>query len=315
MADLSELVRRVREHPGLLAKRDLAHVAETVGGDGDDAALVRNADGNWRVLAAEAIRPELVGSDPRVAGVAGVVTVLNDVAATGGRGDALLNTVVGPEPVVRGALEGIAMAAELYGVPVVGGHTTVRDGEAGLSTFAMGTATQPLRAARARVGDAVFLVTCVEGEMIAGPDGALFFSHLRGPRRDRVRSDLALLAEAADAGEAWAARDVSMPGLVGSLLQFVESAGRLGCTLDLAALPCPQGVGLGDWLVAFPSFGFLLCGSPDTLPVRFGGAGLTCARVGELDATGVVSIAAADERVEVWDLYAEPLAALRAVER
>ncbi len=281
-----------------------------MGGDGDDAALINIVDQYAGVLAAEAIRPELLAADPRVGGIAGVVTVLNDLAATGAHPMAILDTVVGSDDVVRGALEGIKAAADLYRVPVVGGHTTVRDGDPALSTFAVGWSGRPLRAENARQGDAVCLLACLEGEMIAGPDGALLFSHLRGPRRTRAAADLALLTEAAETGEAWAGRDVSMPGLAGSLLQLLESAGGFGCALDVASIPVPEGVALRDWLVAFPSYAFLLCGDPGRLEERFGAHGLACRQVGVLDTTGRLRLAGGTEEVEVWDLTREPLAAL-----
>lgn len=311
MADLTDLAHRVRTHPGLLAKRDLAHVAATVGGDGDDAALIDIVEQYAGVFAAEAIRPELIAADPRVAGIAGVVTVLNDLAATGAHPMAILDTVVGTDDVVRGVLEGIKAASDLYRVPVVGGHTTVRDGDPGLSTFAVGWSGRPLRAANARPGDELCLAACVDGAMVAGPDGSLFFSHLRGGRRARAADDLALLTQVAETGEAWAARDVSMPGVAGSLLQFLESAGGWGCALDVDALPVPAGVPLEDWLVAFPSFAFLLCGDAARLQRRFAAAGLDCARVGVLDDTGRLRLADAAGEVDVWDLRREPLATLR----
>ena len=82
--DLHEIAARVRTHPGLLAKVALSAVAETIGGDGDDAALLGMGDLHL-VLAAEAIWPPFVATNPRAAGVAAVVTVLNDLAATGAR--------------------------------------------------------------------------------------------------------------------------------------------------------------------------------------------------------------------------------------
>jgi selenophosphate synthetase-related protein len=308
--DLTELARRVRAHPGLIAKRDLRHVAEIVGGDGDDAALINIVDRYAGVLAAEAIRPELIAAEPRVAGIAGVVTVLNDLAATGAHPMAILDTVVGSDAVVRGMLEGIAAAADLYRVPVVGGHTTVRDGDPALSTFAVGWAGRPLRAQNAREGDPLCLLICRDGELVQGPDGSLIFSHLRGRRRAHAADDLALLPAAAETGEAWAARDVSMPGVIGSLLQFLESAGSLGCVMEVDAIPVPTGVDLGDWLVAFPSYAFLLCGDPERLARRFAADGLVCTQIGVLDATGSIRLRDGGAEIEVWDLKREPLASL-----
>ena len=95
-------------------------VADTVGGDGDDAARVDDL-----ILAAEAIAPSFIARSPRVAGIAGVVATLNDIAASGGEPIAILDTVVGSESSDAELLAGIKAAAQLYEVPVVGGHTTV----------------------------------------------------------------------------------------------------------------------------------------------------------------------------------------------
>ena len=82
--NLSLLAATVRAHPGLTGKRELRAVARSLGGDGDDAAVMPDGDGNL-VMAAEAILPAFVAAQPTAAGVAGVVTVVNDLAATGAR--------------------------------------------------------------------------------------------------------------------------------------------------------------------------------------------------------------------------------------
>ena len=309
--NLPALARVVREHPGLRGKRALAAVAAALGGDGDDAALLPDGDGHL-ALAAEAIWPPFVAAQPRAAGVAGVVTVLNDLAATGARPLALLDCLVaGSRRVADEVLAGLRIGAGLYGVPVLGGHATVDEGAApGLSTFAVGRARAPLSAANARPGDAVTLLACLEGEMMVGA-GSSIFSHLRGPRRERARDDLALPADAAEAGEAWAARDVSMPGVAGSLLQLCESAGGLGCALDLDALPVPPGMAMERWLVTFPSYAFLLVGDAGAIAARAGSAGLAAARVGTLDDSGVLRLRAGDREEPVWDLSRDDLTGLR----
>lgn len=313
MTGPAALADLVRSHPGLAAKRPLATVAQVLGGDGGDAALV--ADGDERgalVLAAEAIWAPFLVASPRAAGVAGVVTVLNDLAAAGARPIALLDTLVAPdEPAARELLLGLRAGADLYRVPVVGGHLTI-DAACGpaLSTFGVGRARRPLSAAAARPGDALCLAVCLEGEAVPAAGGGSFFSHLRGPRRERAADDLALLAEAAESGDAWAARDVSMPGVAGSLLQLLEGAGGLGCALDLDRLPVPDGLGMTQWLVTFPSYGFLLVGDPRALGARFEAAGLTLARLGTLDASGRLRLAAGGREALVWDLTESPLTGL-----
>lgn len=308
--DLQALAELLAANPGLRAKRDLRAVAAALGGDGDDAAVIEAA-GPGVVAAAEAIAPGLIAADPRAAGVAGVMTVVSDLAATGAHPVAILDVLVaGEADLVERVLAGLRLAADLVGVPVVGGHTTLSgEGSPALATFGIGRATHPLRAAAARPGDAVCLAVCLEGELIE-TGGVPIFTHLRGPRRERLAEDLALLVSAAEAGEAWAARDVSMPGIVGSLLQLAESAGGLGAVLDLDAVPRPEHVGPEAWLRAFPSFAFLLVGDPPALERRFAPAGLALARVATLDATGRLEIASGGRSALVWDLSSDPLTGL-----
>ena len=305
MVDLDSLIRTIREYPGLTDKRHLRMVAETVGGDGDDAARV-----NDLVLAAEAIAPSFIARSPRVAGIAGVVATLNDIAASGGEPIAILNTVVGSASSDEELLAGIDAAARLYDVPVVGGHTTIDDAAtAALSVFAIGRAHGSVSMANAIPGDALGLAVCTDGELVTGAEGDAFFSHLRGSRRDRAATDLRLLSAAAAAGELRAARDISMPGLAGSLIQMLDGAG-LGANLKLDDVPLPERVPLSDWLIAFQSYGFLLIGDTDALRGRFESAGVAFAVIGTLDATGVVRMSFEDQTRDLWDLSGEPLTGL-----
>ena len=286
--NLPALARAVREHPGLRGKRELAAVAAAFGGDGDDAALLPDGEGQL-ALAAEVIHPPFVAAQPRAAGVAGVVTVLNDLAATGARPLALLDCLVaGSRRVAEQILEGLRIGAGLYGVPVLGGHATVEDGAA---AGALDLRRRPRPRARcrprnARPGDAVMLLACLEGEMMVGA-GSSFFSHLRGPRRERAADDLALLADAAEAGDAWAARDVSMPGVAGSLLQLCESAGRARLR-PRPRRPARPGRAFPWSAGCSRSRPSPSCWSatPEALARRVAPAGLTLARVGTLDDGG-----------------------------
>jgi selenophosphate synthetase-related protein len=85
-------------------------------------------------------------------------------------------------------------------------------------------------------------------------------------------------------------------------------------TVDLAVLPAPDGVPLGDWLACFPAYAFLLTCRPERVAdclAGFTGRGLTAAAVGVLDDTGEVRLARGGERVTVFDLRREGVTNLR----
>lgn len=303
--ELEEVCRRFDQHPGIAAKADLALVADVlgptdwVGGPGDDAAVVAETPGHV-VVAGEAIWPAFVAADPFGAGAAAIVANVNDIAAMGGRTLAIVDTVVGPQPVARRVLEGMAFAARLYGAPIVGGHLTVTDAAPAVSAFAVGRASAILSATAVREGQSLLMAACLEGRL---REDFSFFVSVRARGR-ALAGDVALLAELAEAGAAVAAKDISMAGLLGSLGMLLEPT-RCGATVDLAAVPRPEGVELADWTAAYLTYGFLLCTPPERMAEcerTFGARGLTCAQVGRIDGSGRLAVRLGRDEAVVLDL-------------
>ncbi len=307
--DLDALTAEVRAFKGLRGKRALSLVRGLPGLDGgDDAALVPHGDG-YLVLCAEAIDPAFLQADPFAAGVAAVVTNVSDVRAMGGRPLAIVDTLVSPdEEHAARVLEGLGWAAGRFAVPIVGGHLTLGHPPA-LSAACTGTARRPLRASQARAGDVLLAAFCLDGRYRGD---APVFTSVRDRTPAQLQDDGETLVEVAEGGLCHAARDVSMPGVAGSLLQLVELAG-CGATLDLDRLPRPEGVPLGRWLTTFPSFGFLLAAAADTADAAcaaFTRRGLACAACGTFDAERRLRLITAGAESTVWDLAAEPVTGL-----
>ena len=314
MTELAALAASLRDLPGVRAKADIGLVAEVFGGGdwyagpGDDGAVLPDGPGQV-VVGGEAILPAFVVADPYGAGIAAVLANVNDLAAMGARPVALLDTVVGDEATSREVLRGMHWAANLYDVPVVGGHLTRTDGPPSLSAFGIGRADRVLSATHAAAGQVLVLGCCLEGTM---REDFLFFRSF-DQRGDRLAGDVRLLADLATAGTALAAKDVSMAGLVGSLAMLLEP-GRLGVTVDLEVLPVPDGVPLADWLGCFPCFAFLLTCPAERVQEcleAFRSRDLTAAALGVLDQTGQVRLRRGEEVATVFDLAREGVTNLR----
>ena len=312
---LEAIAAAARAHPGLRAKAPIALVADVLGrtdweaGPGDDGAVVA-AGPETVVVGGEAMLPAFVQADPFAAGLAAMLTNVNDLAAMGAEPLALVDTIVAPEPVARRALEGLRRASELYDVPVVGGHLTIHDGPPALSAFGLGRATagKVLSVRNAAVGQSLLWAGCTEGRM--RPDFPFFGSF--DARGARLAGDVRTLAAVAADGAAAAAKDVSMAGLLGSLAMLLECRG-LGTTVDLDALPGPAGVGPVEWLGCFPCLGFLLCAPPEReedCRAAFHQRGLAAEVIGTLDGSGRLRIAAGGETATVVDIRTERVTGL-----
>ena len=311
-SSLDRLVAAVRDHPGLLAKRAIGAVRRVVGtadpltGPGDDGAVVEMPHGSSLIVCGEAIHPPFVASDPHGAGMAAVLANVNDLAAMGAVPTAIVNTVVAPAAVAAECLRGMADAAALYEVPVVGGHISEHEGEPALAAFAVGRAERVLSATEARSGQDLVFACCLDGRLRSDFS---FFTTL-GSQGPRLAADVRLLAEAARAGLASAAKDVSMAGAIGSLAMLLEP-GRLGADVDLDALPAPAGVDLDRWLACFPTYAFWLATDrAEDCADLFRSAGLAAAVAGSLTGTGILSLHSGGDARTVIDVVREPVTGL-----
>ena len=311
-SSLDQLVAAVRDHAGLRAKRAIGAVRrvlgapDTVTGPGDDGAIVDMPAGGSIIVCGEAMHPAFVASAPRAAGMAAVLANVNDLAAMGAVPRAIVNTVVAPASVAAEALGGMAEAADLYDVPVVGGHLTEHEGEPALSAFAVGDADRVLSVSRARGGQHLVFACCLDGRMRTDFP---FFTTI-GSRRARLAADVRLLAHAARHELASAAKDVSMAGSIGSLAMLLEP-GELGAEIDLDELPVPAGVSLDRWLVCFPTYAFWLATDrPGRCVDLFRSAGLAAAVTGTITGSGVLTVRDHHASRKVFDLKSEPVTGL-----
>ena len=314
MPDLAEIARSIREGQGVAHKRDIDAVIGRLGlGDrtasvplGDDCAAIPDGDG-YLLLAIEGFMDGFVAADPYFAGFCGVMVNVSDIAAMGGRPiavvDALWSRDQGhADPV----LAGLRAGAETYGVPVVGGHSNTRNAAEHLAVAILGRAKRLLTSFDAKPGDVLVAAIDLRGRF---RDPHPYWDAATGAPPERLRGDVAVLAEIAEDGLAQAAKDVSMAGLVGTALMLLECSG-VGAAIQLDRIPRPEGIPLSRWLTAFPSYGYILSIAPDRVAAvidRFASRVIAAAAIGSVDASRVVRIAEAGAEAVVWDFAVSPL--------
>lgn len=313
---LEALAGYLRSHPALRAKADIRLVGEVMGsaswlhGPGDDGAVVR--EGSSRegdvIACGEALLPRFVAADPYGAGIAAVLTNVNDLAAMGATPLGIVDTIVGNADLARTALRGIKEACRWYDVALLGGHLTLHDGAPALSAFGVGRAHAVLSTTHVAAGQSLIVAACTEGAM--RQDFPFFRSF--DERSSELAGDVRVLASVASSGACVAAKDVSMAGLVGSLAMLLEWS-RCGVTVDIDAIPCPTTVAMQDWLTCFPAYAFLLCAPQPRAGEclsAFQTRGLDAAIVGVIDDSGVLALRSGDERAAVLDLTVDDVTGL-----
>jgi hypothetical protein len=317
---MQDLISALRSSPRLSQKAKLKslwhllpQVCKVHGNDvilGDDAAAIKTQDG-YLLLAAEGIYPPLLKSNPYLAGRTSVLTNVNDIFAMGGRPLAVLDVLFGSDvEEVKEVLRGIRDNASRYSVPVVGGHLTEEMGFSSLSVFILGRAKSLLSGFDAQVEDDLVFVSNFKGKFYSGFNFWDSSSDLSG---EEALRQLELLPQIAEDGLADAGKDVSMAGLIGSMLMLLECSGR-GAEIYVDKVPAPFEVPLKDWLLTFPSFGFILALRPHKTPKveeRFRKLGLICERIGRVSLGHQVFLVNDNgERNLFWNFDIEPLIGL-----
>jgi uncharacterized protein len=323
---LSKLTARLRKTLGICYKQDIQTVSSHLKSTsiplgvplsiplgiplsvplGDDCAAIPDVNG-YLLLAAEGILPQFVESDPWFAGWCAVMVNISDIYAMGGRPIALVDTLWSQSPEATQPIwQGMLAAAQAYNVPIVGGHTHCHSPYNALSMAILGRASSLITSFNAKVGDRLLVVTDFRGR-----------PHSRYPFWDaatqadpvQLREDLEILPKLAEMGLCDAGKDISMGGILGTLLMLLETS-QCGAVLDLDRVPSPTTLKLEDWLTRFPSYGFLLSVRPEKTSIvqsYFRQRHLVCESVGIIHSESNLVLSFFDQTEVFWDFTQQPL--------
>lgn len=276
---------------------------------GDDTAAIPDGDGHI-LFAAEGMLSPFLEDDPWFAGWSSVMTNVSDIAAMGGRSLAIVDVYWHNDASDSATvMDGIRAASEAFDVPVVGGHTGyLPRGPHALAVAIIGRARRGLLTSfGGRPGHTVLAAIDLRG---AYRRGKPYWDAATSAPPERLRADLGVLVELAERGWVAACKDVSMGGVIGTLLMLMESSG-CGAVIDPERVPRPPvESNLARWLQVFPSFGYLLAVEPAreaSVAALFERRGIACAPVATLDASTVLWLAGRDGAALVWDLAERPL--------
>ncbi|HEY9105373.1 MAG TPA: sll0787 family AIR synthase-like protein [Roseateles sp.] len=322
MNHLEQLAHGLREGRGFRHKRDIAAVlpqvmpAATSVPNGDDCAVLPDGSGGHLLFAIEGLMQDFVKTMPWFAGYSGVMVNLSDIAAMGGRALAVVDALWAADEDTAGQLlAGMRAACERYGVPLVGGHTNLQGRSGQLAVAVMGRANRLISSFAACEGDRLLMAVDLRGRW---QDDQPFWNASTDAPPERLRDDLALLPLLAETGLCDAGKDISMAGVLGTLLMLLECSG-VGACVDLTRLPRPHGSPAWHdesavaaqlrWLGAFPSYGFVLSvREPKAQAVmrRFEARGIACADIGTVVPGTRLELRLGEQATTLWNLADSP---------
>jgi selenophosphate synthetase-related protein len=219
----------------------------------------------------------------------------------------MVNTIAyNNEEKCRLILSGIKEGCIKFRVPMVGGHIMPDAPAPSLSVSILGKAGRLLTSFGCQIGDAILLAVDLDGRH---RDHFLHWDTTSHKETPEVLRRLEALRLVAQRGLATAAKDVSNPGILGTVGMLLETSGK-GGIVDLHKIPRPEGLGLKDWLKMYPGFGFILSiatSKVEEVKMVFRSRGVAAEVIGQVTAGRRMLLRQGEELWELFDLERESI--------
>jgi len=303
--NIDSLVDLVKSYKGVKRKAIIGELARLMGGEltYEDAGWFPLC-GKYVLVSSDGIAEDMVSVSPELSGFYCVLVNVNDVVAKGGKPIALSGVVSSSSPDIRRKLTlGLKQACESYGLICAKMHTHPDSLTHEVSGTVVGVTDDPIPSSTAQDRDKLIVAVDVKGKF-GDKRWIRTFDTVTGLNKDEVRKRIEAMSELAKLKLVNAAKDISIPGVVGTIAMLCESS-RKGAVIDVEKLPRPKEVDLPTWLLAYPSFGFIVT-TDDKRAAKvldvFRKRGYIAEIVGEILSTTEVSIRYRGEKRTVFDI-------------
>lgn len=321
--NLDQIVASVRNYVGLVRKRPIKEVVETLAAThkygnalpnfGDDAAVIPFKD-EYLLFATDGMMTDLIINEPYAAGKASVMVTVNDIYSMGGRPIGMVNVLASGDEQQRALIvDGIKKGCEKLQVPMLGGHLHPDPGikTPSLSVAILGVAKKTLRSHRAMEGDDLILAVDLNGKR--GCRSVTSWDANSGKTPEQLNYRLEALPLIAEQELSCAAKDISNAGILGTVSIFLENSGK-GGTINLDAIPRPTDIELIDWLHCFQSFGFILAVNPENSKIvldLFSDRKIDAKIIGRVNCTDRVHIENSENSQMLFDFKTDEITGIR----
>ncbi|NYT02324.1 MAG: methanogenesis marker 2 protein [Methanosarcinales archaeon] len=309
--NLDSLAAELRGFVGITRKKQIGNVLryfpiksdKIMASFGEDAAVIDNGD-EVLLLAADGIWSRLMEVDAEWAGYCAVLVNVHDIAAMGGTSLAMVDVLsVDSEEIGDAVLKGLQKGIEKFGVPIIGGHLHPDTPYSALDVAILGKARKSsvILSSTARPGDVVVAAADLDGSL--HPRFAINFDTTSFKESDVLLRQLGAMPELGDRGLVTAGKDISNPGLLGTLGMLLETSGA-GAVVDMEKIFLPAGVDMSAWLKVYPGMGFVVTCRPENseeVQKVFRRRGLESAEIGRVTEERKLIMQAGSQSVTLFD--------------
>jgi len=313
--DLDSFASELRGFAGISRKKNIGNLIQffpinserIIASFGEDAAVIDDGD-EVMLLAADGIWSKLMEADPEWAGYCSVLVNVHDIAAMGGWSIAMVDVLsVNNQEIADAVLGGMRKGIEKFNVPIIGGHLHPDTPYNALDVAILGKARKDsvILSSTALPGELVIVAVDLDGKV--HPSFQINFDSTSSKDRGTLLKQLDSMRALAEAGLIGSGKDISNPGMLGTLGMLLETS-KVGAVVNLDVIPIPVGLSLAAWLKMYPGMGFIVTVKQDDVDEVLGvfqKSWLTPAIIGKVIADRKLIIHSGRDRAVLFDLAKE----------
>lgn len=310
--NLESLASQLRGFVGITRKKQIGSLMQffpieserIIASFGEDAAVIDDGE-EVMLLAADGIWSKLMEVDPEWSGYCSVLVNVHDIAAMGGWPVAMVDVLsVDNQEIAEKVLRGMKKAIEKFHVPIIGGHLHPDTPYSALDVAILGKAKKNavILSSTAKAGEVVVAAADMDGRV--HPRFAINFDSTSFKDSKTLLTQLGCMQELGERGLVKAGKDISNPGLLGTLGMLLETS-RVGAVVDMVAIEVPGALDLASWLKMYPGMGFVVTTKPENAEAVlevFERRGLTARVIGRVTEARKLVIRHGVEETVLFDL-------------
>lgn len=319
--NLESLAAELRGFVGITRKKAIGGLVQhfpvdsdlIIASFGEDAAVIDDGD-EVMLLAADGIWSRLLEADAEWAGYCAVLVNVHDIAAMGGWPVAMVDVFSADSPdLTENVLRGLKKGIEKFRVPIIGGHFHPDTPYSSLDVAILGKAKKGavILSSTAKPGDSIVVGVDLDG--MVHPSFQINWDSTSFKDRDTLLRQLGSMRELGERNLVTAGKDISNPGMLGTLGMLLESSHK-GAVVDLDFLPKPEGMDMASWQKMYPGMGFVVTAPPEKaeeVAQVFRDRGLTAAVIGQVTEERRLEIVSGGEKTVLFDFKREVITGIR----
>ncbi|MDY6965039.1 MAG: methanogenesis marker 2 protein [Halobacteriota archaeon] len=319
---LSNLANQLRDFEGVKRKRAIGPLTRSLNEDvkrdevlasfGEDAAVISHGEG-LLLMAADGIWSKLMTADPKWSGYCAVLVNVHDIAAMGGKPIAMVDVFsVSEKKTCDLVSDGMREAVKKFNVPIIGGHIHPDTPYNALDVAIIGSVKKDcvIYSSTAETEDEIIVAVDLHGRVHPSSELNWDSTSDRGPETlQRQIDSMRVLGEAHLVS---AGKDISNPGLIGTLGMLLEVSGK-GAVVNIHEIPIPEELSLNRWLKMYPGMGFIVTSRPedseDVISI-FEDHEMSAAKIGEITDDSKLTITDGSDSADVFDFEMDSITGL-----